>query len=86
MKALFLVLSLIAALTCSAPQAAKTRETSTPTLAEPQRREATGYVTDTGAKYHRPGCRHLRRSRHALSLSEAKRRGYEPCKVCRPAR
>lgn len=41
------------------------------------------YVTKTGAKYHRDGCRYLRSSKIEMALSEAKRR-FDPCKVCRP--
>lgn len=41
------------------------------------------YVTDTGNKYHRAGCRYLKSSSHAISLEEA-RKSYEPCKVCKP--
>lgn len=54
--------------------------------AEPQKKEVTVYVTNTGEKYHRDGCRHLRRSRNPMTLTEARRRGYEACKVCRPDR
>jgi endonuclease YncB( thermonuclease family) len=43
------------------------------------------YVTRTGSKYHRPGCRYLRRRRRPVSLKEAKR-SYGPCSVCRPPR
>jgi len=55
---------------------------------DPQRDESaiTVYVTDTGERYHRGDCQYLSRSKHAVSLKEAKRRGYTPCKVCRPAR
>lgn len=42
------------------------------------------YITDTGKKYHREGCRYLEQSKIEISLEEAKRRGYEPCKVCDP--
>jgi micrococcal nuclease len=41
-------------------------------------------VTLTGKKYHRAGCRHLGKSKAAISLLEAKRRGYKPCKDCQP--
>lgn len=41
------------------------------------------YVTNTGKKYHRAGCRFLDQSKRALSLDNAAA-GYEPCKVCRP--
>jgi hypothetical protein len=43
----------------------------------------TVYITKTGEKYHRDGCRYLSRSRIAMSLKEAAKR-FEPCKVCRP--
>jgi len=42
------------------------------------------YITNTGAKYHRDGCRYLSESRIAIRLSEAIRRGYTSCSVCRP--
>jgi endonuclease YncB( thermonuclease family) len=41
------------------------------------------YVTETGTKYHRATCRHLSKSKVAISLDEAKRK-YEPCKECKP--
>ncbi|QDV15030.1 Thermonuclease precursor [Rosistilla oblonga] len=43
--------------------------------------EVTVFVTDTGTKYHRAGCRHLRKSKYAMPLSRA-RSAYEPCRVC----
>lgn len=46
----------------------------------------TVYVTRTGDKYHKDRCRYLSRSKRPLELAEAKRRGYDPCKVCRPPR
>ena len=49
------------------------------------KREITVYVTRTGQKYHRDGCRHLARSKFPMPLSEAKR-AYDPCKVCSPPR
>ncbi len=42
------------------------------------------YITDTGERYHLGDCNYLRRSRHEISLSLAKERGYEPCTVCNP--
>lgn len=41
------------------------------------------YVTRTGDRYHRDGCRYLARSQIAMPLAEAARR-YSPCSVCRP--
>lgn len=45
--------------------------------------QITVYVTRTGTKYHRDGCRYLSRSKVPMSLKEAAKR-FEPCKVCRP--
>jgi len=44
----------------------------------------TVFVTKTGKKYHRKGCRYLRYSRISISLRKAVLEGYEPCKVCQP--
>ena len=43
----------------------------------------TVYITRTGEKYHRDGCRYLSRSRISMPLKEAAKR-FAPCKVCRP--
>jgi len=44
----------------------------------------TVYITNTGEKYHVGGCRYLSKSKIPISLSDAKAKGYEACKVCRP--
>jgi len=44
----------------------------------------TVYITKTGAKYHRSGCRYLRKSSISISKSNAIARGYTPCSKCRP--
>jgi micrococcal nuclease len=41
------------------------------------------YVTKSGKKHHRAGCRYLRSSCIAIPLSIA-REAYEPCSVCNP--
>jgi len=51
-----------------------------------KKKDATVYVTETGKKYHRAGCRYLRKSKIPISLKEAKRSGYTPCSVCKPPR
>jgi hypothetical protein len=43
----------------------------------------TVYVTKTGSKYHRSGCRYLSRSQISISLSETKKY-YSPYSVCDP--
>jgi len=57
-----------------------------PTLTVKQDRDEriTVYITRTGEKYHRANCRYLSKSKIPISLAEAKRRGYTPCKVCKP--
>ncbi|MCD7752225.1 MAG: DUF5011 domain-containing protein [Lachnospiraceae bacterium] len=44
----------------------------------------TVYITDTGTKYHKDGCRYLSQSKHAISKARAIALGYEACKVCKP--
>src|SRR2546426_324750 len=45
----------------------------------------TVYITRTGKRYHRDGCRYLASSKIPMTLKDAKAQGYTPCKVCRPA-
>ena len=42
----------------------------------------TVYITHTGKKYHRAGCRHLQKSQIPISLDDAKAKGYTACKSC----
>lgn len=44
----------------------------------------TVYITNTGEKYHRYGCRYLRKSCISISKSSAISRGYSACKICKP--
>ncbi len=72
------------------PTAYESRSTERPAVRAPppgedQTAEQTVYVTRTGKKYHRGGCRYLRSSRIPMKLSAARIR-YGPCSVCRPAR
>lgn len=46
--------------------------------------EITVYITDTGERYHKEGCSSLRRSKQAVTLSEAIEEGYTPCQNCDP--
>ncbi len=45
-------------------------------------RDCPVYVTRTGHKYHRAGCRYLRTGAVAIQRSAAVARGLTPCKVC----
>lgn len=47
-----------------------------------QNEDPTVYITNSGGKYHRAGCRHLK-SEIPKKLSEVTG-SYEPCKVCNP--
>ena len=42
------------------------------------------YVTKTGTKYHRAGCRSLSRSAIPMSLKEAVAKRFGPCSICKP--
>lgn len=57
----------------SASSASKASSTTNP---------QTVYVTKTGKKYHNDGCSSLKKSKIAMSLSEAEGEGYTPCKNC----
>jgi len=46
----------------------------------------TVYITSTGSKYHRGSCSYLSSSKIAISLSNAKSKGYTACSVCDPPR
>lgn len=65
-------------------QPAATQPISTPPQSQVQTKEATVYVTNTGKKYHRAGCRYLSKSQIPISLSDAKADGYGPCSKCNP--
>lgn len=67
-----------------APQPAPNVAPSPPPA--PVTEDVTVYITDTGTKYHKDGCRHLAKSKIPVSLLDAKARGYAPCGVCAPVR
>ncbi|WP_322354701.1 hypothetical protein [Paratractidigestivibacter sp.] len=50
--------------------------------AEAAKQSRTVYITKTGEKYHNGSCRHLRKSKIEISLSDAIARGYEACGTC----
>jgi len=51
---------------------------------QPQTKEQIVYITKTGKKYHRAGCRYLSQSKISTTLKDAKANGYTACSVCRP--
>jgi hypothetical protein len=56
------------------------------TVSQTENDQLTVYVTATGERYHLSSCRTLRGKGRPISLGDAKRRGYTPCKVCQPPR
>jgi micrococcal nuclease len=65
------------------PQASPTSIIEKPK--QEQKQEVTVYITRTGAKYHRAGCRYLSKSMIPISLEGANKM-YSPCSVCNPPR
>lgn len=49
---------------------------------ESNEEQGTYYVTNSGTKYHKGNCSYLSKSRNAISLADAKARGYQPCSRC----
>ena len=43
----------------------------------------TVYVTETGKKYHAKKCDIVKTGKKGITLEEAKKKGLEPCKVCK---
>lgn len=67
----------------TSPKKAPTQNTPTST----QHHDHVGttvYITNTGNKYHRAGCRYLKKSQQSISKNNAVTQGYEACKVCKP--
>lgn len=62
----------------------ETSSSSNQTSSTSEQQTITVYITDTGSKYHRSGCRYLWNSSNAVTLSNAKSWGYAPCSVCDP--
>ena len=48
------------------------------------KQEETVYITNSGKKFHRDGCRYLSHPKIAIKRRDAIAQGYEPGKVCRP--
>lgn len=70
--------------TASQPASSQSTVQPTPTPQPAPNADITVYITRTGEKYHRLGCRYLSKSCIPISLPDAKARGYTPCKVCKP--
>ena len=64
--------------------AATPAPTPTPVAVQQPTVTDTVYITATGSKYHRAGCRYLSKSQIAIDRSDAKAQGYTACSVCKP--
>ena len=51
---------------------------------EVQANEQVVYITETGKKYHKGSCHHLKNSKIKTTKSKAQQAGYTACKVCKP--
>ncbi|NME95308.1 MBL fold metallo-hydrolase [Clostridium cochlearium] len=63
------------------------KPTPTPTpssVTESQPNSETVYITNTGKKYHKIGCKSLIKSKISINKNEATNKGYSPCKMCNP--
>jgi cbb3-type cytochrome oxidase cytochrome c subunit len=80
-RAVVILVVLLGAVAQEAPTLVAQRALASAQKQDPQ--TITVYVTRTGAKYHRDGCRYLSRSKIPMPLAEAVKR-YGPCSVCKP--
>ena len=58
-------------------------QSSAPAQTEDHKSEIV-YITKTGKKYHRAGCRYLSHSQIKTTVGEAQAQGYTPCLICQP--
>ncbi len=66
------------------PQIPQIKEKQDTNLPSSNINNSTVYVTKSGKKYHKLGCRFLGENPIAISIEEAKQKGYQPCKICFP--
>ena len=65
------------------PGSSSSSATSSSKSKSPADSTATVYVTKSGSKYHKAGCRYLSKSQIAITIKKARTR-YSPCSVCKP--
>lgn len=49
-----------------------------------EEQSVTVYITKSGTKYHRAGCRYLSKSSMPVSLETLDTEKYSPCSICKP--
>lgn len=79
-----LVTICVLALLVSAPISLASASRTHAGARQQDKQEQTVYITNTGKKYHRDGCRFLSKSKIPIKRKDAEAKGYEPCKVCKP--
>jgi competence protein ComEC len=67
-----------------APPSKSTTSKVTTTTPSTNNQDTIVYITDSGTKYHTASCRTLKKSKHAISLKDAKAKGYTTCSICHP--
>ncbi|MCI8326552.1 MAG: hypothetical protein HFI37_02105 [Lachnospiraceae bacterium] len=65
-------------------QSAKVSTYSENTDSTQQKSSYNVYITEYGSKYHRTGCRYLKKSKISIDKNDAISKGYSPCSVCNP--
>lgn len=55
-----------------------------PIVETPTTEDIKVFITETGSKYHRAGCRHLKDSKFETTLKKATSQGYGACGTCKP--
>jgi beta-lactamase superfamily II metal-dependent hydrolase len=68
--------------TTVAPTAPSTKVETKPSVST--NKSTAVYITKTGKKYHRDGCRSLSKSKIQTTIGEAQKKGLESCDVCKP--
>lgn len=76
--------TLSAATPAAAPAAPPSLSTTAPKIQPQGAGDVVVYVTSTGTKYHRAGCRSLAKSSIPMALKDAVAKGYGPCSICKP--
>ena len=51
---------------------------------EKKEKDVTVYTTKTGKRFHKDGCRYLKKSKIKTTLKKACAAGHTSCKVCKP--
>ena len=61
---------------------AKSRKKTQKKSEEIQTASSMVIITPKGKKYHKPGCRTVKKTYQILTVEEARSKGYTPCKIC----